>query len=215
MTGSEEQQKLSKDVAAVVVEAVYGYGELSEERLLKASDVLAPFYPLSEDEDAAAITLREWRTARQVENDATGPLKSLTALAECGVREWSNMVGGWYREWEHRRERRYREERHPEIHHELLHKELYHGLQSRDPVALLAAVERIVEESLLRGGPLPVGPPPQVQVTKEIGDLAREMAETTRKQLSGYVKRVAAAKQVLTRYVHRIVAAEGITRQKS
>lgn len=212
MTTSVEQ-KLPKEVALGVGKVVYSYdgspSELSEEELLKLSDALAPHYPLTDEEEAAAVTLREWLTARQINKDAAAPLERLKDLAESGVRQWRNVIDRWHHE-EYATERRYREERHPE----LRHKELHYELKSGDPAALVTAIERIVDEALRRNWPLAMGAPPQVQVPAELAAVAKELAEATREDLGEYVERVARAKQILTRYLHRIVAAENITRKK-
>jgi hypothetical protein len=213
MTASVEQ-KLPKELALAVAKAVYSYdgslSRLSEEELLKLSDALAPHYPLNDEEEAAALTLHEWLTARQLNEDAVAPLKRLEDLAKSSVHEWRNVIDRWYHEREYRTERRYQEERHPE----LLYKELYYELQSGDPRSLIMVVERIVDEALRRNTPLAVGAPPQVQVPAELTAMAKELAKAMQKDLGKYIERVARAKQILSRYVHRIVTAENITRKK-
>jgi hypothetical protein len=217
MGNSDNQRKMPTDVAVAVGKIVYSYGsfsELSEERLLTASEAVAPYYPMSEDEDTAAVTLLEWLTARQVEKEAVAPLDKLREVAESGVRAWRDSTERLRYEWERVYGRRHKEERYPEMHHELLHKELYHVFKSGDPRALIEAIERIVTEAILRTAPFDVGQPPQVHVPKEMVDAAKELAEASRRDLAGYVERVARAKHALGRYVLRVVAVEGITSKK-
>lgn len=219
MTTSNEQRKLPQNVVASVRGDIFSYGgkfaDLSETQLLTLSDALAPYYPLSDDEDSAALLLREWLTARQISEDVNRPLKRLEELSEAAVREWRNVVDRWHHEREYIHERRYREERHPEMRNEILHKELYYELKSGDPRALIMAMERLIEDALVRNVPLAIGAPPQVQVSAELANLARGVAEETHKNLTVYVERVAKAKQALSRYVHRVVATESIQPEKN
>ena len=213
-TANEQRSKLPQKTVASIRKDIFSYDgtftNLSEAMLLKLSDALAPYYPLSEDEDSAALLLREWLTARQVSEDAAQHLKRLEELSQAAVREWRNVVDQWYHEREYRSERRFHEERHPEMHSEMLHKELYHELKSGDPRGLIMAMERLIEESLAKNVRLTVGSPPQVQVSDELTRLAMKVTEDTRKELSTYVDRVAKAKQFLVRYVQNVVACEAI-----
>jgi len=214
------EQKLPQELAESIGKTVYYYGklqELSGDKMLALSDALAPYYPPTDEETAAALTLREWREARQVRETAERALKELIRGATCGVEAWSEMVRCWHRESEGRRERRrYREERnYEELPPDLLHKEMSYQLKSGDPHAMILAMQRLIEDALDRREVLPVNtPPPDVSIPPEWLAASKELAEASEEKLAPFVERAAAAKQCLSRYIYRVIAAERITAQK-
>jgi hypothetical protein len=218
MSENAEHRKLPKEVAETIGKTVFYYGQLNnlpEDKLLALSDALAPYYPPSDEETAAALTLREWHLAKAVRELAEKPLNELRDLVGSGVRQWSDLVDRWSYERRERVERRYAEERYPERRPADLYKELHYQLKSDDPRTMIQAMEHLVEEVIRRNQPgVPNIPPPDVTVSPELVAATKEFADKTQEALVAYVDRVAKATQCLARCVYRIVAAENIIPKK-
>jgi hypothetical protein len=220
-----KDQLLPTEIAQSIGKTIYYYGkinDLSESQLLSLCDALAPYYPVSDEENAASLVLREWIEIQKVRQTAGQSLKELRDLAGSAVDAWTRLMDRRQyeeREWRERRfeerryeERRYREERHSEMNTEMLYKELAYQFKSGDPRAMITAVDRLVEEAVRRNqSPVPVIPPPQVAVPPELVSTTQEFMAKTEEKLSAYTERVAKAKQSIARYIYRVVAAEKIT----
>jgi hypothetical protein len=212
---------LPKNVVQAIANEIFGYAgsmnSLSEEMILKVTDHLLPYYPLTEGERGAAIVLREWLTARQVVQDGKRLLEGLNEAATSGVRAWAQLGDRAFDLNERERryhEERHREERHQEMRPEYLYKELDHRLKQGDSRALVAAIEDIVERRARRAELGFSVPPPQINLSGEVAGAMQAHAKEVEDRLSKYVQPVAEAKQRLSEYIMRIVSLERIQRVK-
>ena len=219
MAETTEDQKIPNEIAESVANTVFSYGkikDLTEQEMLSLSDALAPYYPLSDEENTAALALRESLAAQDLRQAVEKPLRDLSDVATKAVDAWGHMMDRWNYERRERSERRYyeerhHEERHSEMHPDHLYKELHHQLQSGDPRAMMHAMERLIDEAIRRNQPaVPNIPTPSVAIPPELVAATKELSEQTEERLATFVDRRAKAKQCLASYIFHIVATEKI-----
>ena len=172
------QNKLSPPILASLSSQIFAYNQtfkdLSETDLLTLSDVLSPYYPLSDEEKSATLLLRQWLTAKQISTDKLLPFESLINLTKTPIYEWKKIVEDHFTELRYRFKERYDEERY---HEKMYNKELYYKMKSEDPTALFTVIERQCQEILAREFPLRMNGPPQIQISQEMANLAENLCD--------------------------------------
>ena len=112
MTSEKTEEQLPKSIAEVIRKNVFKPSirqkSLDEEALLSAAEMLFAYYPPTEEQKAAALSLRKWNSALQLTETSGATLEKLNQTIDRAIDMWHESMRMSMRSSE---ERRYYEER--------------------------------------------------------------------------------------------------------
>ncbi|MDP3442312.1 MAG: hypothetical protein Q8T08_05565 [Ignavibacteria bacterium] len=214
MSDTNKKHVIPEKIASSVRDTLYYYGniaDISEDKILSICNALSPYYPLGDKESVAALTLREWIQAKEVQKISEGPFTNLRELVVDGVKSWKSIVERAYYDNKERQEHRHSQEKNSEMGPDYLYKELSYKLGNNDPRAIIQALEKIIERAIGNNQYfIEKLPQPNVNISPELITATQLFSENTQTKLNVYISRVAEAKQTLLHHIYQIVSVEEI-----